>query len=93
MSLLRRIPKRGFRNPVKVVFKVVNIGELKDFPSGSTVDVEKLKQEGFFRGAGPVKILGSGELPHPLTIRAHAFSKSARLKIESAGGRAEVLQC
>jgi len=92
MTLIRRIPKRGFRNPAKVIYKVVNVGQLKDFPRGSIVDAEKLRQEGFFKGPGPLKILGAGDLPHPLTVRAHAFSQSARRKIESAGGRAEVLQ-
>src|SRR5579884_1776376 len=70
--------------------ETVNIGRLSAFPAGSEVTPETLRQARLVREA-KVKILGDGELGHPLVVRAHAFSKSARERIEAAGGRAEVI--
>jgi len=92
MPLQRRLPKRGFTNPSRKEWTVVNLGDLTVFPEGAVVDVESLKSSGLVRKvAFGVKILGDGEISRPLTVRAHAFSLSARKKIEAAGGKAEVI--
>jgi large subunit ribosomal protein L15 len=83
-----RLPKlRGFKNPFKVDYQVVNvstIGEL--FPDGGDVTVEALVARGAVRSGQPVKVLGTGELTVPVTVTAHKFSGSAREKITAAGG-------
>ncbi len=92
MPLQRRLPKRGFKNPFRKEWEIVNLRELAEFPEGSVVDVEKLRDSGYVKkGERSVKILGDGEITRPLTIRAHGFSLSARKKIEAAGGKAEVI--
>ena len=90
MPLQRRLPKRGFRNyPFRVTFHGVNVARLAIFEAGTVVDIDLLKKNGIApRSAERVKILGEGELPHQLTIKAQGFSKSAIAKIEAAGGRA-----
>jgi large subunit ribosomal protein L15 len=88
----RRLPKRGFRNPFPTKVAEINIGELEAFDTGTTVDEAILRAAGFLKGrADKVKILGDGELTKKLTVRAHAFSKSAQEKIEKAGGSVVVL--
>jgi large subunit ribosomal protein L15 len=69
---------------------VVNVGRLSVFPAGTEVTPDVLQQTGLVRDRR-VKILGSGELPHPLVVKAHAFSKTARARIEAAGGQVQVL--
>jgi large subunit ribosomal protein L15 len=92
MPLHRRIPKRGFHNPFSQEYSVINLEELNVFPAGETVTPELLRAHGFVRRAtGPVKILGDGELKNKLTIHAHAFSASAKEKINKAGGTFEVV--
>ena len=92
MPLQRRLPKRGFKNPSRKEWSVVNLRDLSAFPDGAVVDVEGMKSSGLVKKVGfGVKILGEGELSHPLTVRAQAFSLSARKKIEAAGGKAEVI--
>jgi len=92
MPLHRRIPKRGFHNPFKRAFAVVNVESLNGFPAGETVTPELLLAVGLVRqAAANVKVLGEGELQHALTVQAHAFSKSAAAKITRAGGKAELL--
>jgi large subunit ribosomal protein L15 len=94
MPLYRRLPKRGFLPPGgKTEYAVVNLKSLAAFGAGATVDPDGLVQAGLIKGAGRsrVKILGSGDLPHALTVKAHAVSGSARGKIEAAGGRVELL--
>jgi len=92
MPLHRRIPKRGFHNPFSREFAVVNVASLNSFAAGDTVTPESLLALGLVRrAAASVKILGEGELQHALTVRAHAFSKSAADKISKAGGKTEVL--
>ncbi len=91
MPLTRRVPKRGFRNPSRVAFTPVNLDRLERFEAGREISPELLREAGL-AGNGPVKILGRGELDRPLTVKAHGFSRSAREKIEAAGGRAEVLE-
>ena len=94
MPLIRRIPKRGFRNtPFRTEFAVVNLSQIAErFASAKdVVSPESLREKGLVRSSGPVKVLGDGELKGKLEIRAHAFSKSAREKIEKAGGKCEVI--
>ncbi len=92
MPLHRRIPKRGFRNPAGREFAVVNVEALNAFAAGETVTPESLISRGLVRREGDaVKILGDGELKVGLTVRAHAFSKSAQEKIIGAGGKVEVV--
>jgi large subunit ribosomal protein L15 len=93
MPLHRRLPKRGFRSPFPREFSVVNVDSLNIFSPGSTVTPEDLVGRGIVRTARDgVKILGDGDLKVALTVRAHAFSKSAQEKISGAGGKAEILQ-
>lgn len=88
MRLIRKIPKRGFNNPVKVEFAPVNLQDLEVFPAGSEVSAIQLKEKGLIgRSASAVKILGSGTLTRKLTVKANAFSGSAREKILAAGGQ------
>lgn len=92
MPLKRRIPKRGFRNPFSRVFSVVNVESLNAFPAGETIGPPEMIQSGLIHARRDgVKILGDGELKVALTVRAHAFSKSAQEKIAGAGGKSEVL--
>lgn len=91
MPLQRRIPKRGFHNPFRVEYEVVNVGELGRV-AAEEVGPEALAAAGLVRGGGrPVKVLGEGEIEGARVVRAHAFSAAAREKIEKAGGRAEVI--
>jgi large subunit ribosomal protein L15 len=92
MPLHRRIPKRGFHSHFGTEYSVVNVGSLNAFDAGETVTPELLRAVGLVRArTGSVKILGEGDLTPGLTVRAHAFSKSAAEKIAKAGGKTEVL--
>jgi large subunit ribosomal protein L15 len=92
MPLHRRIPKRGFHNPFRVEYSVINLEELNVFPAGETVTPDLLRAHGFIRRAtDPIKVLGDGELKIKLTIHAQAFSTSAKEKITKAGGSFEVV--
>ena len=93
MPLIRRIPKRGFNNKrFKVAFVPVNLSDLNTFEAGSIVDVAALQQAGLANGTyDGIKVLGRGELTQKLTVRAHAFSATARAAIEKLGGTAEVV--
>ena len=92
MRLVRRLPKRGFTNPCPVDYVPVNVGRLNGFEDGAEVTVEALRQAGLANGTvRRIKILGKGELERKLTVRAHAFSESARRKIEAAGGACDVI--
>jgi large subunit ribosomal protein L15 len=90
MPFYRRIPKRGFVNPTRVEYQVVNVADLAGLEV-QAVTVDVLKQSGLVKRPLPVKILGGGELSKPLSVMAHAFSKSAKEKIEKAGGKVEVV--
>jgi len=92
MPLHRRLPKRGFSAPFSKSFAVVNVESLNAFAAGETVTPELLAQHGILRGKSDVKVLGDGELKVALTVKAHAFSKSASEKIAQAGGKTEVLK-
>jgi large subunit ribosomal protein L15 len=91
--LFRRLPKRGFKNTLAKTVAVFNVDELAArFDAGATVDVEALKSTGLLkRAVDVVKVLGNGEIDKALTIKLHAFSASAKEKIEKAGGTVEVL--
>ncbi len=92
MPIARRLPKRGFSNPNRVEYQVVNLADLAAFDVGSVVDLDALRDSGMAARRKPVKILGSGKLEHALTVRADAFSKSAVAAIEAAGGKTEVVE-
>lgn len=93
MPLARRLPKLGgFVNRNRVEFSPVNVDKLNAFDGGAVVDPPAMAEKGLVRKrTAPVKILGRGELQVGLTVRAHAFSSSAKEKIERAGGQAEVI--
>jgi large subunit ribosomal protein L15 len=93
MPLHRRVPKRGFHNPFRVEYAVVNLDLLGEvFDAGSSVTPDLLRERGLVRLSGaPVKVLGRGELSKPLTVHAHKFSESAARKIAASGGVAEVI--
>jgi len=93
MPLIRRIPKRGFNNKrFKIAYLPVNLAELNAFEAGSVVDVVALQKAGLANGTyDGIKILARGELKQKLTVRAHAFSASAKTAIEALGGTAEVV--
>lgn len=92
MPLFRRLPKRGFNNPFRQEYAVINVSDLNRFSDGASVDVEKLRAVGMARPARlPVKILGNGALERRLAVEAHRFSKSAADKIVAAGGEAKVV--
>jgi large subunit ribosomal protein L15 len=92
MPLQRRLPKRGFHNPFRTAYEVVNVGQLEAFAAGGEVDPAALRARRLVRrGNAPVKVLAEGELTHGLTVRAHAVSAAARRKIEAAGGRVDLI--
>jgi len=93
MPIHMRLPKlKGFKNPFKVEFQVVNLDRINDlFPEGGTVGVEELVAKGAVRGGLPVKVLGQGDLSVAVQVSAHAFSSSAKEKIAAAGGTATEL--
>jgi large subunit ribosomal protein L15 len=89
MPFYRRIPKRGFVNPNRKEYTAVNLTDLAELEV-PVVTVELLREKGLVGQRESVKVLGGGELGRALSVTAHAFSKSAREKIEKAGGKAEV---
>ena len=92
MPLHRRLPKRGFTNIFRKEYLAINLDKLAVFEAGAQVDPEVLKSRGLIKNIHDgLKILGVGELPHALHIRAHKFSKSAVEKIQKAGGTIEVI--
>jgi large subunit ribosomal protein L15 len=92
MRLIRRIPKRGFKNISRREFLAVNISSLNMFEAGTVVTPELFQDKGLANGVfDGIKILGVGTLSKKLTVKAHAFSASAKAKIEAAGGICEVI--
>ena len=90
--LSMRIPKLpGFTNPNKEEFAIVNLAALDVFDKGAEVTPDELRTRGLIRHRGRVKVLAQGELDKALNVKAHAFSASAKAKIEKAGGTAEVI--
>ena len=93
MPIHRRLPKRGFTNIFKKDIVVINIRDLARFQSGSVVDEATLAQAGLIKSQRDgVKLLGQGEIAYPLNVKVNYFSKSAKAKIEAAGGSIEVAQ-
>ena len=90
MPLIRRVPKRGFTNIFKTEYAVVNLSQLAELEGDITP--ESLAGAGLVRSGKPVKVLGDGEIGKALKVTANKFSKSARAKIEAAGGTCEELQ-
>lgn len=89
MPLIRRVPKRGFKNIFKKEYEIINVQELDVFPAGSEVGPAVFREKGLVKKESlPVKILGDGEIKKTLVVKAHGFSSSARKKIEDAGGKA-----
>ena len=92
MPLARRIPKRGFNNIFAKPLEEVNVSALERFENGTVVDAACLQKEGLLgRCRYGFKVLGNGELTRALTVKANAFSAGAKTKIETAGGKAEVV--
>ena len=93
MPLHRRVPKRGFHNPFRVEYAIVNLDTLAErFADGDEVTPDVLRERRIVRDSRmPIKVLGRGELAHALVVTAHRFSKQAAQAIAAAGGRAEVL--
>ena len=91
--LIRRVPKRGFNHRKRKNYQIVNAGSLDRFPKDSVVDAGLLFKSGLIEDAmGWIKILGEGDLTHPLIVKAHKFSKGAGERIEKAGGKIEVIE-
>jgi len=87
MPLMRRIPKRGFTSQVKNLYQIVNVDKLSHFKKDSSIDPAAMKAAGLIRSVeDKVKILGDGKLGKALRVSAHAFSESAKKKIEESGG-------
>lgn len=90
--LYRRLPKRGFFNPFSKNVGVINIKDLQTFSAGSTVDEAAVREAGLIkRKVDRIKVLGDGDLDRALTVKLHAFSASAKSKIEKAGGTTEIV--
>jgi large subunit ribosomal protein L15 len=92
MPLHRRMPKRGFFNPFRVEYSVVNVGDLATkFPAGTVVTPELLRETRLVRGSKKIKVLAHGEIAVALTVKAHKFSEKAAERIAAAGGSVETL--
>jgi large subunit ribosomal protein L15 len=91
MPLYRRVPKRGFTNVFRTQYAIINLCDLADF-SGNEVSLESLKKSGLVKTSlGKLKILGTGDFAKPMTFKVNAVTKTAREKIEKAGGKVELL--
>ena len=92
MPLARRVPKRGFVNIFAKEYVGINVDVLEKFEDGAVIDAQAIREAGIVKNSRDgIKILGRGELTKKLTVRAAAFSESAKQKIEAAGGKAEVI--
>ncbi len=94
MPLFRRVPKRGFTNIFRKEWNVINLSDLVEYESGSTVDIDVLIEKGRIKKSKkeiPLKVLGEGNLEKAITVKAQAFSASAKEKIEALGGKVEVI--
>ena len=94
MPLHRRVPKRGFHNPFRTEYAVVNLDTIAErFDAGTVVTPELLREKGLVHGKkAPIKVLARGDVSKALTVRAHKFSGKASEKLAAAGGAAEVLE-
>jgi large subunit ribosomal protein L15 len=92
MPLSRRLPKRGFRNIFRKEIAVVNLDQLKAFPSGTVIDAALLLDSGILKNAGDaIKVLGKGSVSNSVKVKINLISRSAKEKIEAAGGSVEVI--
>ena len=92
MPLQRRLPKRGFTNIFKKEYSILNVGDLGSFDSDSVLDCAALIQAGLVKGMKDgIKLLGDGTISHPINIKVHKISKTAREKIVAVGGKVELL--
>lgn len=92
MPLQRRLPKRGFKNPFRTVYEVVNLRDLAGFDAGTTIDAETLRVAGRIpRSPNGLKVLAVGDLDRALTLKVAAISAKAREKVEAAGGSVEIV--
>lgn len=92
LPLIRRLPKRGFKNPFATAWAEVNVDQLVRFDAGTVIDEAALRDAGLLRGKyDKIAILGRGELDRALTVRVHRVTRGAASKIEAAGGTIEVL--
>ncbi len=92
MPLQRRVPKRGFNNIFAADIVAINVSSLNRFEDGAVVDLDAMKKAGVVKGnCDGVKVLGNGAVSKKVTVKASAFSESAKAKIEAAGGKAEVI--
>lgn len=89
MPIQRRLPKRGFLNPTRVEYHVVNVGQLSDVAAGTVVDAAWLRSQRIVRRPGLVKLLAGGEIKVALTVKVDAASAAAKKAIEAAGGKVE----
>jgi len=92
MPLIRRLPKRGFKNPTRVTYYPLNVCDLECFENGTEVTLDVLRACGLFANKfDGVKVLGSGELTKKLTVKVNGASATAKAKIEAAGGSVEIV--
>jgi large subunit ribosomal protein L15 len=92
MPLHRRVPKRGFHNPFRVEYQVVNLDTIAErFDAGTEITPELLRERGLVGRSGGIKVLARGDIDKAFTVRAHKFSGQAAEKIAAAGGKVEVL--
>jgi len=92
MPLHRRLPKRGFTNIFKKEYNAINISDLSGFEANSNLDKEAMKKAGLFRKLKDgIKLLGDGNISHPLFVKVHKVSRAAKEKIEAAGGKVELI--
>ena len=92
MPLYRRLPKRGFTNIFRKEYEIVNISQLANLGMKEPITPDFMKEKGFVRKVGSVKILGNGELSEAVTVHAQKFSRAAINKIEKSGGKAVTVQ-
>lgn len=93
MPIYRQLPKRGFKNPFKKVYGILNVSDLTKLTSFEVVDIDVAKSKGLVRKRDNLlKLLGSGEIKAPVKVRAHAASKTAIEKIEAAGGTVDLIK-
>jgi large subunit ribosomal protein L15 len=90
MPIQRRLPKRGFKNPGRVEYQVVNVGQLAGLAASTRVDREWLEAQRLIRRRGPIKLLGTGEIKVAITVAVDAASAAARKAVETAGGTVEL---
>lgn len=91
MPLQRRLPKRGFSNPFRKAYEIINVQDLNVFEPNSDVDQEALANAGLIKRRGDgIKLLGKGDLSRPVRVRVHKVSRTAKEKVEAAGGAVDL---